>query len=232
MSKTKIEEKMKQKKSKIEINKTGGKVMDIYIIILLVLIIIDFIYIFLTQKNKYLQGQIENQNKIKEVMDKYSFYLKENIKLKEIIEGYEEKKYSKIDTFSVFGGEIKKDPIYKGKKALIGDYLSISYLNTEKVLRSLGFCVDIVPTVEDVVDKIKYGEHYDIIFSNNIYQHGTGEECLKELKKLENFSTPVVIHTVSKDKRDYFINTVGFDEYIVKPITQDGVKEILKKLLP
>ena len=73
----------------------------------------------------------------------------------------------------------KKDPIYKGKKALIGDYLSSSYTNTEKVLRSLGFSVEIVPTVNDIVEKIKYGEHYDIIFSNNIYQHGTGEECLK-----------------------------------------------------
>ena len=53
--------------------------------------------------------------------------------------GSQNEKYSKIDTFSVCGGEIKKDPIYKGKKALIGDYLSSSYTNTEKVLRSLGF---------------------------------------------------------------------------------------------
>ena len=44
MSKTKIEEKMKQKKSKIEINKTGGKVMDIYIIILLIMIYYYYIY--------------------------------------------------------------------------------------------------------------------------------------------------------------------------------------------
>ena len=54
---------------------------------------------------------------------------------------------------------------------------------------------------------------------------------LLKLKNLNNFSTPVIIHTVSKDKSDFFINTVGFNEYIVKPVTQDGVKEVLKKVL-
>ena len=195
------------------------------------LILITGIYMLISQKNKYLQAKLENQKTLKEIMDRYSFCLKENIELKKLVDLYENEKYSKIDTFSVCGGEIKKDPIYKGKKALIGDYLSSSYTNTEKVLRSLGFSVEIVPTVNDIVEKIKYGEHYDIIFSNNIYQHGTGEECLKKLKNLKNFSTPVIIHTVSKDKRDFFINTVGFNEYIVKPVTQDGVKEVLKKVL-
>lgn len=115
-------------------------------------------------KNKYLQEKLENQKTLKEIMDRYSFCLKENIELKKLVDLYENEKYSKIDTFSVCGGEIKKDPIYKGKKALIGDYLSSSYTNTEKVLRSLGFSVEIVPTVNDIVEKIKYGEHYDIIF--------------------------------------------------------------------
>lgn len=54
---------------------------------------------------------------------------------------------------------------------------------------------------------------------------------LKKIKESKKFSTPVIIHTVSKDKRDFFINTVGFNEYIVKPVTQDGVKEVLKKVL-
>ena len=108
----------------------------------------------ISQKNKYLQEKLENQKTLKEIMDRYSFALKENIELKKLVDLYENEKYSKIDTFSVCGGEIKKDPIYKGKKALIGDYLSSSYTNTEKVLRSLGFSVEIVPTVNDIVEKI------------------------------------------------------------------------------
>ena len=53
----------------------------------------------------------------------------------------------------------------------------------------------------------------------------------KKLRELENFSTPIVIHTITKDKRDYFVNTIGFDDYIVKPVTQENVKPILHRLL-
>ena len=195
------------------------------------LIIANLIYVLMSQKNEHLKETLGNSKKLQESYDKCAFYLKENIELKKLVALYEEEKYSKIETFNTCSGEIKKDPIYKGKRVLIGDYSSISYLNTESVLRSLGFSVDIVPKIKDVVDKIKYGEHYDIIFSNNFYHDGSGQECLEQLKSLKDFNIPVVIHTVDKDKREFFVDQVGFDDYIVKPISLENVKPILEKLL-
>lgn len=71
---------------------------------------------------------------------------------------------------------------------------------------------------------------YDIIFSNNIYKDGTGSDCLKKLKEIKGFSTPVIIHTVEKDERDYFVNQIEFDDYIIKPITVESILPVLEKI--
>lgn len=203
-----------------------------YIVGILLIIIASLVYFIMYQRTKYMEESLKDKKELSESLDKCQFYMKENIELKKSLEVFEEEKYKDIDTFNVSTGEIHLEPIYKGKKALIGDYLNFSYINTERVLRSLGFSVDIVSNGNDIIEKMKYGEHYDIIFSNNIYRHGpTGPECLKKLRELENFSTPIVIHTITKDKRDYFVNTIGFDDYIVKPVTQENVKPILHRLL-
>ena len=52
-----------------------------------------------------------------------------------------------------------------------------------------------------------------------MYRDNRGSKCLAELKRIEGFNIPVVLHTISKNKRDYFINEIGFEEYIEKPIT-------------
>ena len=101
---------------------------------------------------------------------------------------------------------------------------------TKAVLEDLGFCVDIAKSSEYLIKKIKYGEKYDIIFSNNIYRDGTGPECLKKLKEIKGFSIPVVIHTVTKNARDNFVNEIGFDDYIEKPVTREKLMPILKKI--
>lgn len=210
----------------------GVSMIWYYIVGMLLIIIAILVYFIMYQRTKYMEESLKDKKALNESLDKYQFYMKENLELKKSLAVYEEEKYKDIDTFNVCTGEIHLDPIYKGKKALIGDYLNFSSINTEKVLRSLGFSVDIVSTGNDIIEKMKYGEHYDIIFTNNIYRYGpTGPECLKKLRELENFSTPIVIHTITKDKRDYFVNDIGFDDYIVKPVTQENIKPILHRLL-
>lgn len=129
-------------------------------------------------------------------------------------------------------------PLFKDKKALVGNYDYFSSEQTKKILESFGMVVDVVKTSTALMDKIKSGEKYDVIFTNNIYQIGiTGPELLKELKSIPGFNTPVVIHTIDRDKRDYYINTLGFDEYVAKPIIATDknktleIKNILQKLL-
>lgn len=99
------------------------------------------------------------------------------------------------------------------------------------VLDSLGIEYEIVSTIDEVIDKIKSGNNYDIIFTNNIYLGGgIGQIILRVLKNIKGFNTPIVIHTVSDNTDNYFLN-IGFDGYLKKPIKQEETIKVLEKLL-
>lgn len=127
-------------------------------------------------------------------------------------------------------GVIFQIDVFKDKKALVGDYFPLSYANTKMVLESLGMKVIIEETMNDVKNRILNGEQYDVIFTNNIYHSGTGSQLLKELKEIEGFSTPIIIHTISEEPIQHFLN-LGFDGYLKKPIKQEETIQVLKNLL-
>lgn len=127
-------------------------------------------------------------------------------------------------------GKIFSIDIFKGKKALVGDYFPFSYANTKMVLQSLGMEITIEETMNEVKNKILKGEQYDVIFTNNIYCNGTGLQLLKEIKKIKNFKTPVIIHTISEKPIQHFLN-LGFDGCLKKPIKQEETIQVLKNLL-
>lgn len=190
-----------------------------YWIYALFLIIIAILIIFmLLQRKKYASRLSKDEKMLLEVGDKCSFYIEEYNTLKNKIINENEKSPK------------NKDKKYNGKTALIGDNLKASYSNTKAVLEELGFTVDIAESSNYLVNKIKYGEKYDIIFSNNIYRDGTGPECLEKLREIKGFSIPIVIHTITKDARKHFVNEVGFDDYIVKPVTKDALVPVLEKI--
>lgn len=126
-------------------------------------------------------------------------------------------------------GIIKKLDTFKGKRALVGDYLSYSYCFTVDVLNSLGIEVVIENTPFSIYERIRRGEHFDVIFTNNIYRYGTGEQLLDILHTLKNFKTPVIIHTISDNINNEFIDK-GFDGYLKKPIKQEETIKVLKKI--
>lgn len=187
--------------------------------VLFITIIVILLVFILKQRKQFSSRLIKDEEMLLEMTNKCSFYMDEYNSLRNSIHN------ENVATAT------KEGKMFSGKTALIGDYFLPSYSNTKKVLEELGFDVDIAKNSKDVINKIKYGEKYDIIFSNNIYKDGTGPECLKELKAIKGFSTPVVIHTVTKDERDYFVNEVGFDDYIEKPITIDNITPVLEKIL-
>lgn len=124
--------------------------------------------------------------------------------------------------------------IFNGKTALIGNYDECSANELKKILQLFGMRVEIVQTGIEILDKMKRHCNYDVIFTNHIYQVGfRGEKLLEELRKIEGFNTPVIIHTIDRNMRFHYINTVGFDEYIEKPISFsnfDKIVEIKEKL--
>lgn len=120
----------------------------------------------------------------------------------------------------------------KELKILVGDYNRASVSNTTAVLESMGLNVTISNSGIEIIERIKNNEKYDLIISNNIYNtgHCNGPETLMRLRELDNFNIPVIVLTVSKDKRDMFVYGYGFDEYMVKLLTQEEVIETLPKL--
>lgn len=125
---------------------------------------------------------------------------------------------------------LKYDPIFEGKKLLLGDYNDEMLSRSRKVFMLLGFEVDIVRCGEDLIKKIQLGYKYDVIITGNTYKDFChGEKILRELKKIKNFKTPIVVLTVSINQRNEFLSE-DFDGYLEKPASIDKAKEVLKKL--
>lgn len=179
-----------------------------YYLIYLLLFIIAILVVFILKQNKKYNTDILSKNRrISLALEQCNYYMEECKNLKEIIEVQN----GLFDDLKIKPKiKLKNEPIYVGKKVLIGDYYKYSYANTKMVLESLGFDVTLALSGKEVVKRIKDGEKYDIIFSNNIYRNGTGQECLDELKQIEGFNTPVVIHTLTENKRNYFVNEIRF----------------------
>lgn len=126
----------------------------------------------------------------------------------------------------------KSDISFKGKKILVGDYVEISAFYTTKTLNKLGIVVDVVKTGEEIVRIIQSGKKkYDAIFTNHLYRDGyDGVTTLYNLRKIKGFNTPVVIHTIDFDARHEYVDEIGFDEYIEKPVDIEKVIPVLQRI--
>lgn len=190
----------------------------IIVVVALIIILCHKLYLYIKHFHK----------KYDDLKDKYEFGIREIERLNKQILICEKNEEEKIIAKEL--NKKRNNSIYSGKRALIGDYYDESYKNTMNVLRKMGMSVDVVLKGTDIVDKIKHGYKYDIIFTNNVYKEGyDGPSTLRQLKNIEGFNTPVIIHTVSENKRDYFINICKFDEYIVKPLNQEKAEKALYK---
>lgn len=197
---------------------------DNYILLSLVfavILIISIYYIYQSvKKNKEEQEKIDRE---------YAEYEKRQEKLR-IKERQEESiKWNKKiqDKFTQKVKYKTNRPI----KALIGDYTNSMAPLTNSIIRTMGIQTEIVPTASDIIDRIKDGNKYDIIITNNVYPKGeSGQMVLDTLKEDKNFKIPIVILTVDQDARDIYLDK-GFDEYIQKPIDEEKIKKIFPKLI-
>lgn len=131
---------------------------------------------------------------------------------------------------------VKITDLYKTNKkvnVLVGDYNISSVSNTVSILESMGINTKIAKSGIEIIKRIKNGEMYDLIITNNIYDRGhcDGPQMLDRLRELDNFNTPVVVLTVSEGKRHFFIGELGFDEYMTKLLTQEKILDTLPKII-
>lgn len=115
-------------------------------------------------------------------------------------------------------------------KVLIGDYTDSMAPFTNSVLRNMGIETEVVPTASDIIDRVKDGNNYDLIITNNTYSNGESGEKVLELKEEKDFSIPIVVLTVRHNSRMEFLSA-GFDEYIEKPLDEKKVINVFTKFI-
>ena len=82
-------------------------------------------------------------------------------------------------------------------KVLVADYYAASANITDSVLQNIGVYAEFVSSGEDVIDRIKKNNSYDIIITNNILCGKLdGYQTLLELKNIYRQLSIVSLHVV------------------------------------
>ncbi len=119
-----------------------------------------------------------------------------------------------------------------GKKILIVDDNKLNLKVAEKLLKPYDVVTTSVISGKECLELINNKEHFDLILLDQMMPDMDGVETLKQLKKIDDFSTPVIVLTADAIvgvKEKYL--SVGFNDYLSKPINVDELNEILKKYL-
>lgn len=132
--------------------------------------------------------------------------------------------------------EIKEKTVvkgnYKGKRVLVVDDNKLNLKVAERLLREYNLFVDEVASGFDAIDRINMGVPYNLILMDDMMPKMSGCEALKELKKNKDFHTKTVALTANaiSGMREKYLS-VGFDDYLAKPIKKEELEVILDKYL-
>lgn len=192
---------------------------EVLIVVVFIFVIIGIVVMFLLDdkksKKELLKQEQENQarkveQEISEKKDRESERIKWNKKIK--------------DNLNI---KVKEKP-NKKLKVLIADYNAGMISITSSVFESIGIETYLVESGYDILDLINDGKKYDAIITNNIFRNCPDSYViLDQLREIDGFNIPVVILTVSMQQRHHFINELGFDEYVEKPIDTEKAKKAL-----
>lgn len=119
-----------------------------------------------------------------------------------------------------------------GKRILIVDDNKLNLKVAEKLLKPYDVITKSVTSGQECLEVIKNNEYFDLILLDQMMPDMDGIETLNQLKKIDNFSTPVIVLTADAivGVRDKYLS-VGFNDYLSKPIDVDELNKILKKYL-
>ena len=119
------------------------------------------------------------------------------------------------------------------KSILVVDDNKLNIKVARRNIEALGFKnIDECYNGQECLDKIKNGNKYDVILMDIMMPIMSGETCIKELKQIPNFDTPVIALTadaVAGSEEKY--KSEGFIDYIAKPFSKDQIKEKLDNIL-
>ena len=129
--------------------------------------------------------------------------------------------------------EITNDVDYSNMTILVVDD---NKLNIKVAIRSLNVLnfkeIDTCYNGQECLDKVNSGKHYDCILMDIMMPVMNGEEALKKLQEIDNFSTPVIALTadaISGSEEKY--KSLGFASYVSKPFSKEIIKSKLDSIL-
>ena len=118
------------------------------------------------------------------------------------------------------------------KSILVVDDNKLNIKVARRSIEALGFKnIDECYNGQECLDKIKNGNKYDVILMDIMMPIMSGETCIKELKQIPNFKTPVIALTadaISGAEEKY--KSEGFMDYIAKPFSKDQIKEKISNI--
>lgn len=117
-------------------------------------------------------------------------------------------------------------------KILIVDDNKLNVNVVTKTLTGLPYTIDECYSGQECLNKIKEGNHYELILMDIMMPEKSGEDTLKELKSNPNFTTPVIALTadVVAGADEKYINE-GFSDYLGKPFKKEELTEKINKAL-
>ena len=119
-----------------------------------------------------------------------------------------------------------------GQKVLVVDDNSVNLKVANRLLKDYKVSIELLDSGQACINKILDGEKYDLILMDIMMPKMKGTEALKNLKNIIGFNTPVVALTADaiSGMRERYIS-LGFDDYLAKPINKDHLHVILKRYL-
>ena len=118
------------------------------------------------------------------------------------------------------------------KSILVVDDNKLNIKVARRSIETLNFkSIDECYNGQECLDKIKNGNKYDVILMDIMMPIMSGETCIKELKQIPNFNTPVIALTADalNGAKEKYISE-GFIDYIAKPFSKDQIKEKISNI--
>ncbi len=120
----------------------------------------------------------------------------------------------------------------EGKRILVVDDNKVNLKVALRLLQSYKVQVEAIDNGFDAIKKIQNKEIYDLILMDDMMPKMSGTETFQKLKEIEDFHIPVVALTanaISGMKEKYL--SLGFNDYLSKPIEKPELNRVLTKFL-
>ncbi len=122
---------------------------------------------------------------------------------------------------------------YSNRRILVVDDNKLNLKVALKFLSRYKFQTDEAYSGQECIDKVKAGNHYDIIFMDIMMPNMSGVETFHELQRIEGFSVPVVVALTADavdGAQERYLGE-GFAEYISKPIVRERLDKVIHEIL-